>query len=288
LRILILGRGFLGKSLETYLSDELGSRICLSRNSLVFDQYFNFFDETSLRRAIDEFKPEVVINTIWTTETGTYLNSPANLEFSIANINLAKICIEKEVEHLISLGSSAEYGDNPGACNAEVSPCNPENVYARSKFETFQAISDMYCDSSLRFTWVRIFQPYGKFQDSTRFIPSVVYSFSQNQAIKLKNPKVQLDWIHAIDVVRGIEFIIQNKTPMVVDLGGSTPLYNFQVVNVVAEIMGVDTPMTGSLDLVATENSRYVSRESFLLRSWKPTISLFDGVRSLVKDFEKN
>ena len=288
MRILILGRGFLGKNLESYLSDELGSKICLSRNSPLGEEYFNFFDETSLRNAIETIKPEVVINTVWTTEAGTYLNSPANLNFSLANIKLAKVCIEKEVKHLISFGSSAEYGENPGACNAEVSPCSPENIYAQSKFDTFQAISNMYGKSSLRFTWVRLFQPYGKFQDLTRFIPSVIYSFSKNQPIELRNPKVQLDWIHSMDVVRGIEFIIQNKTPKVVDLGGSTPLYNFQVVDVIAEVMEVSRSFTAPLDVLETGNVRYVSRESFLLRSWTPEISIFDGVRSLVEDFEKN
>jgi UDP-glucose 4-epimerase len=288
MKILILGNGFLGKSLRRYLSESNYSIELVSRSTLVAGDFFDLLNEKNVRDVIDLIKPDVVINTIWITELSIYASSPLNHEYSAANINLGEICLEKGIKHFISFGTSAEYGEDPGACNSEKTACIPESVYAKSKYSTYQSLKRMYTNSNSRFTWVRIFQPYGKFQDSSRFIPTLVSNLRLGVEIKLRSPNTQLDWISSWDVSRAIEFLLKNDSPVAVDLGTSNPVYNFEVLNVIAHSLGLHSHAI-ELDPSAAQGiRRFVSDESFLIKVWEPQLTLQSGLQRLVQELEKN
>jgi nucleoside-diphosphate-sugar epimerase len=288
MKILILGNGFLGKSLCRYLSESNYSIELVSRSTLVAGDFFDLLNEKNVRDVIDLIKPDVVINTIWITELSIYTSSPLNHDYSAANINLGEICLEKGIKHFISFGTSAEYGEDPGACNSEKTACIPESVYAKSKYSTYQSLKRMYANSNSRFTWVRIFQPYGKFQDSSRFIPTLVSNLRLGVEIKLRSPNTQLDWISSWDVSRAIEFLLKNDSPVAVDLGTSNPVYNFEVLNVIAHSLGLHSHAI-ELDSSAAQGiRRFVSDDSFLIKVWEPQLTLQSGLQRLVQELEKN
>ena len=288
MKILILGNGFIGKSLNSYFSNKEVTISVASRSTKVGDKYFDFFDESTMRSLIDSVNPDVVVNTVWNTELSTYVKSPLNSEYSAANIKLGEICTEKSVRHLISFGTSAEYGENPGACNSDLTPCRPESTYAISKLSAYQTLAKMYSHSTLRFTWVRLFQPYGKYQDTSRFIPNLIKTLRNGMGVELKNPNTQLDWISSLDVARAVDFVIKNETPVAIDLGSSKPVYNFEVVNIVRESLGLPLQTIGSSVPSIDGISRFVSSQSFLLQSWSPELSLPSGLQRLVRELEKN
>ena len=288
MKILILGNGFLGKSLHEYLSQGIHSISLISRSTIVGDSFFDFFREESIRCVIDLIKPDVVINTIWITESSIYASSPLNHDYASANIRLGEICIENRVKHFVSFGTSAEYGEDPGACNSENTTCSPESLYAKSKYHVFQNLSRIYENSNLRFSWVRIFQPYGKFQDSSRFIPALVSDLRRGIEIKLKNPNTRLDWISSWDVSRATELLLHNEAPVAVDIGTSIPVYNFEVLNTLALHLGLRSQIIEPDFSASRGISRFVSDEAFLSRVWEPQLTLSSGLQRLVREFEKN
>lgn len=288
MKILILGSGFIGKSLNNYFSNKEAMTSVASRSTRVGDKYFDLFDESTIRSLIDSVNPDVVVNTVWNTELSTYVMSPLNSEYAAANIKLGEICIEKGVRHLISFGTSAEYGENPGACDSDLTPCQPESIYAKSKFSAYQTLAKMYRHSILRFTWVRLFQPYGKYQDASRFIPNLIQTLRNGQEVELDNPNTQLDWISSLDVARAVDFVIKNETPVAIDLGSSRPVYNFEVLNMVKESLGLPLRTIESSVSSLNGTSRFVSSQSFLLQSWSPELSLPNGLQRLVCELEKN
>ena len=80
MKILILGNGFIGKSLNSYFSNKEVTISVASRSTKVGDKYFDFFDESTMRSLIDSVNPDVVVNTVWNTELSTYVKSPLNSE----------------------------------------------------------------------------------------------------------------------------------------------------------------------------------------------------------------
>jgi nucleoside-diphosphate-sugar epimerase len=288
MKILILGNGFLGKSLDKYLSEGNYSVILISRGTRVGGNFFDLFKENTVREVIGLIRPDVVINTIWVTELSVYVDSHLNDDYAKVNIKLGEICIENGIKHFISFGTSAEYGEDPGACNSEKTLCIPESLYAKSKFNAYRGLTEIYANSNLRFTWVRIFQPYGNFQDSSRFIPTLVRNLRHGIEIKLRNPNSQLDWISSWDITRAIEFLLKNEAPVAVDVGTSNPVYNFEVLNIIAECLGVPSRKIEFGLSEARGISRFVSGDAFLLKSWEPQLTLPSGLQRLVRELEEN
>ena len=287
MKILILGDGFIAKNLSLFLDKDKYSLITISRKSVVGADYFDFFNLSNLQIAIQEHSPDVVINTIWNTELISYTFSSLNLEYARTTVRLAEICIQNHVNHFISLGSSSEYGENPGACDADQTECKPESIYAQSKLDTYLQISELYKTTHLRFNWIRIFQPYGPYQDVSRFIPQVFEHLRTGGELVLKDANSQLDWITSIDISRGIEFILESDTPEVLDFGTSVPICNSDVVNVIARKVGVQQPRIQVLDSTKSK-TRFVSESSFLVRHWSPQFNLEAGIEWLVSNVQKN
>ena len=288
MKILIFGDGFIARNLHLFLNREKFSIILVSRKTIVGSSYFDFFDLTKVQSVIQEHRPDIVINTVWNTELKSYAHSSLNLDYALTTVKLAETCIQNRVKHFISFGSSAEYGESPGACDAEQTPCKPESIYAQSKFDTYLRISGLYKFTQLRFTWVRIFQPYGFYQDVSRFIPHIIECFRTGRELVLEDANSQLDWIASIDISRGIEFILENETPEVLDFGTSVSLYNSEVVNVIARKVGVPTPRHQVSDVAIQSRIRFVSDSSFLIRNWTPQFDLEQGIEWLVSNVQKD
>jgi len=288
MKILIFGDGFIARNLHLFLNKENFSVILISRKTIVGSSHFDFFDLNKVQSVIQEYRPDIVINTIWNTELKSYAHSSLNLDYALTTVKLAEICIQNRVKHFISFGSSAEYGESPGACDAEQTVCKPESIYAQSKFDTYLRISGLYESTQLRFTWVRVFQPYGFYQDVSRFIPHVIECFRTGRELVLEDANSQLDWIASIDISRGIEFIMENDTPEVLDIGTSVPLCNSEVVNIIARKVGAPTRQHQVSDVATQSRIRFVSNSSFLIRNWTPQFNLEQGIEWLVSNVQKN
>lgn len=288
MKVLILGDGFIAKNLDLFLDENEYQVFKVSRKTKVGSGLFDFFDESKLRSVIQDYQPNILINTIWNTELSSYTQSSLNFEYVKYTILLAEICIQSRVSHFISLGSSAEYGETPGACDAERTECKPESIYAQSKLDTFRKISGLYQNTTLRFNWVRIFQPYGLYQESSRFIPQVIECFSSGKELELKDANSRLDWIFSIDISRAVEFIINNETPEILDLGNSVPIFSSDVVDVIARRMGIKAPSIRVSHLASESKNRFVSETSFLVQNWTPQFQLEKGIEWLVSNVRKD
>jgi nucleoside-diphosphate-sugar epimerase len=288
MKILVFGDGFIARNLILFLDREKFSVITVSRKTIVGQSFFDFFDLDNLRSVIQENRPDVVINTIWNTELKSYVDSPLNIHYAQTTVELAKICIQNRIGHFISFGSSAEYGESPGACDAQRTTCKPESIYAQSKFDTYLRVSGLYKNDKLRFNWIRIFQPYGFYQDVSRFIPHVIACFRADRELILEDTNSQLDWIASIDISRGIEFVLQNDTPEVLDFGTSVPSRNYDVVNMIANKMRVLSPKVQVSNLATQSKIRFVSQNSFLVQNCSPQIDLEKGIEWLVSDVQKD
>jgi nucleoside-diphosphate-sugar epimerase len=89
----------------------------------IIGDIFNFQDfEKTL-----SWKPQVVVHTAWITEHALYTESPSNIRYAKFTSHLAIRLARTEVEHLIVLGSCAEYGSQFSHSVAGITSVNPEN-----------------------------------------------------------------------------------------------------------------------------------------------------------------
>ena len=190
--------------------------------------------------------------------------------------------IESSVQHFLALGTSAEYGRPSQPCNASSTPSLPLDLYGAEKLWTLEELRKIAFNYETRFSWARIFQPYGKNQDPNRLIPAATKKFKAGKSFATQSSENILDWITSRDVAEAVSYIIKHDLPQVLDIGTSVGTSVGQVLNEVAQQCGVDEsfventvpddPIEEPLVLVVDRNS------PLLAHGWKPKDDLQSGL----------
>ena len=241
MRILVIGNGFIATSIVQKLEAEGHELLIYARryneriqSKQIFGDIFRFGDFVSTL----SWRPQIVINTAWITTFGIYKNDPSNYRYAQFASSLAKHVIHSDVEHLIFLGSCAEYGDQMQVSTAGVTKLSPKDVYSKQKVEAFNSVTNTLLDSKIRLTWARIFYPYGPMQNPNRLIPYLIRSIKSASSIQLKDTTSKLDWITTRDIASAISWIIDNEMPIELDIGTTIGFTNVEILRHLEELLG--------------------------------------------------
>lgn len=286
MKILVVGgTGFLGSQIVQRLSEDGHQMRSLSRRQSLLDveQWIGDVDQPdSYKDLISDWKPEVIIQAAWVTDQLSYRDSALNRTYARNTLNLAKHCFQSEAHHFVALGTSAEYGRPSQPCNASTTPSVPLDSYGAEKLWTLEEMKKIALNYETRFSWARIFQPYGQKQDPNRLIPAAAKKFRAGKKFTTQSSENVLDWITSRDVAGAVSYIIKHDLPEVLDIGTSLGTSVGQVLNEVAQQCGVDDsyvektvtedPLEEPLVLVVDRNS------PLLAHGWKPKDDLVSGL----------
>jgi nucleoside-diphosphate-sugar epimerase len=162
-----------------------------------------------LKELIRTIKPEIifhlaalgVFNGISPSEKKLFENN------FLGTVNLIRACNEIEYKCFINTGSSSEYGPKEKPMK-ETDICEPMNAYGISKLAALLYGSFIAKTENRPIIGLRLFSPFGYFDDIQRLIPSVIISALQNKDILLSNPQGVRDFIFIEDVVEAyLKFI---------------------------------------------------------------------------------
>jgi nucleoside-diphosphate-sugar epimerase len=283
MKILIIGNGFLGSAITLRLQSEGHEVLIFARTSnpeiqaqQVLGNIFNFEEFIKVL----SWKPEVIVHTAWITTPGIYRNDPSNTQYANFTKMLAKFIISSDVEHLIVLGTCAEYGHQKEPSSAGVTFLSPTSFYAKQKVFALNSIREIFRESKVRFTWARIFYPYGPNQNEKRLIPRLINSLKKGEPMTLADTSSIYDWITTRDVALAVSWILSNKLPEEIDVGTSYGYTNLELLKILEELLQptykFSLPKNHDFGLnevfVASKNS------PLLISGWSPRDSLFDGL----------
>jgi nucleoside-diphosphate-sugar epimerase len=283
MKILILGNGLIGKSIISRLESEGHELQIYSKKSIVNTEskqiLGNIFDFENFIK-IFTWKPQIVIHTAWVTQHGTYQNDSSNFEYAQFTSDLARYIVHTSVEHLIVLGSCAEYGYQVEPSTAGITLLKPESIYAEQKVAAFKSAQDSLSNSGVRLSWVRVFHPYGQGQDGKRLIPYLIDSLHKRKQIVLTDTSSRIDWITTRDISAAISWIINHDLPIELDIGTSIGFTNIELLKHLEGIMG-NSEQWRSFTENANQEGRMslVGPKSPLLASgWRASDNLTSGL----------
>lgn len=283
MKILIIGNGFLAVPIIQRLESEghqvlVFSRTRSSRVSCqqVIGDIFHF--EEFIK--VFDWKPQVVIHTAWITTPGIYRNDISNFQYAEFTTKLAKFVTRSDVEHLIILGTCAEYGRQVGPSKAGLTKPSPSTLYAQQKVAAFHSVREILQESDLRLTWARIFYPYGPHQDSKRLIPRLISSLKRGESVALADTSSIYDWITTRDIASGISWILNNELPIEIDVGTSFGYTNLELKVILEELLEINLHEALQKQHNFGLNEVFVaSKNSPLFTSgWSPEDSLRSGL----------
>lgn len=283
MKILIIGNGFLATSIVERLESEGHEVLIFSRTRSARVQCSqvlgDIFDYAEFIKVFD-WKPQVVIHTAWITTPGVYRNDLSNYQYADFAANLAKSVANSEIEHLIILGTCAEYGRQRGPSTAGLTMLSPTSLYAQQKVVAFNSVKELLRESNVRFTWARIFYPYGPKQDQNRLIPRLIHSLKNREPIVLADTSSIYDWITIRDIASAISWILDNNLPTEIDVGTSFGFTNRELLITLEKLLQTSNqlPFLGTHDFGLNEVF-VASRNSRLFTSgWSPKDTLSSGL----------
>jgi len=287
MKILVIGYGLIARSIVQNLEKDGHSIQVFSRTvhkEIQSQQVLgDIFDFDRFLHVL-QWKPQIVIHTAWITTPGTYRDHPLNYRYTEFTSKLAEFIAHSDVEHLIVLGTCAEYGRQIEPCQAGKTNQAPSTLYAQQKVEAHKSVRKLLEGSRVRFTWARIFYPYGPNQDSRRLIPKLIHAITSGNQICLQDTSSIYDWISARDIAEAINWIIRHELPSEIDIGTSVGFTNLQVLEILEGLLypGKKPIVHGEHNFGLNEMFT-VSTDSTLLSSgWRPKDTLQSGLHWVI------
>ena len=289
MRILVTGNGLLASSIVSQLTEQGHELMVFSRSarpSISCPQVQgDIFDFESFCSAMDKWDPQIVISTAWITTPGIYRNDALNLKYSDFTKNLADYVKYTNVEHLILLGSCAEYGYQITPSIAGVTKLAPQNLYAEQKVMAMKSARASLISTQVRLTWARVFYPYGPNQDQRRLIPHIVQNLMNQRPIFLDDITSVYDWISARDVASAISWVIEHELPFELDIGTSLGYTNLEILKMAEKLLGEKCAINSDdKHKIGLSEVLVAGKESPLFKSgWEPADSLATGLEWVMK-----
>ena len=287
-KIAILGaNGFLGSPIADEFEASGWDVVTLSRKNHSGPSRGNYFvdlfDIESLKRALLNARPEVVISTAWETEHGKFWTKSSNIDYRDATLRFAEVCFELGVQTFVGLGTVSEYGVSAGICNAETSPLVPSDIYSRSKIETGVQLKEIGESFGRKTHWLRIFQAFGPHEKPERFIPGLISTLRLGEKFSIRTPDFNLDWIHTSDIASAALFTVEKELRHFVDVGTGKATSVRELSDLICAELKLDSSLLDYSEQIPGHQKTVVVDPTSLLftAGWSPSEPLESRIRSL-------
>lgn len=255
--------------------------------------YLDLTDVNSLEKLIHSIKPNLIYHLaaygVYPFQNDLKKIIQTNI---MGTINLVDACSKIGFDCFINTGSSSEYGLKSKSMEEE-DILKPINNYGFSK-----AAATLYCQmvakrERLPIVTLRLFSPYGYYENRCRLIPTVILSCLSEKNPKLSSPEAVRDFIFIEDVIEAYLKVIE-----VPDIGGE--IFNIgcgnqrsvgEVVNKIIKLMGNNVrPEWGKVSNPRFEPKVWqanISKTKSILKR-EPNYNLEEGLNKTIEWFEKN
>ncbi|MFH2138265.1 MAG: NAD-dependent epimerase/dehydratase family protein [Candidatus Omnitrophota bacterium] len=305
-RILITGAtGFVGSNITRYFFDnksEVGVLYPEGDNTWrindILDEVSVFAadlrDKEQLHKVISEFKPQIIIHAaiyggfVYQKDTDRIMKT--NFQ---GTVNLLDACSQIDYELFINTGSSSEYGTKSLPMK-EDDLLEPVTDYAISKSAATLYAQALNRRENKPIVTLRLFSPFGYYDESTRLMPSVILSCLQGDDPKVSAPKYVRDFVFIEDVISAYVKAIKNKDKIKGEIFNVGSGKEHSIGEVVDKIIVISKSGVNA-QWGQTPNSRFepevwqadISKAHRLL-GWEPKYSLEQGIEKTIDWLKSN
>ena len=248
-----------------------------------------------LGRIVKEIQPDIIFHLATAgIYDGQHLPERQLIETNfIGTFNLINACSEIDYKCFVNTGSSSEYGPKD-SCMKETDICEPVNMYGITKLA-----STLYGRLIARvkgkpIITLRIFSPFGPYDDSSRLITYAVTNALQNRELNLADPNAVRDYIYIDDVLDLYIMCIDKADKCkgeVFNAGSGSETVISHVVNKIIEFTGSKSSIRWnaaaerSFDAKTWEADIKKASQCF---NWYPKHSMEKGLKKTVSWFKDN
>jgi len=305
-RVLITGAtGFIGANLtreflkfgfEVYIFTRVTSNKWRLNDILkdVKEYCVDLSDGERLEKIILDIRPEIILHTAvyggFPFQKDTNKIMQTNI---VGTVNILSACSRVGFDIFVNTGSSSEYGikDSP---MRETDLLEPNNEYGVSK-----ASATLFCQTKaksekLPIVTLRLFSPYGYYEEPARLIPSVIVACLRGEKPKVSSPDPVRDFIFIEDIINAYVKVINTRKEVegeIFNIGYGRQYSVGEVVSRIIELTGNRVkPEWKSITNPRVEPITWVADISKTKRflNWQPRYDFEKGLEKTIKWFEEN
>lgn len=251
--------------------------------------------DTKLQSIVNKIKPDYVFHLAaygaLPQESDMYSMIDVNVKGTLNLINAVR---QNRCKLFVNTGSSAEYGIKSLPMK-ESDIIEPINDYGVSK-----AASTLLCQkeairNNLPIITLRLFSPYGYFEEKTRLIPWIILNVLRNDSITLSSPNNVRDFIHIEDVVNAYIKAAQTacNPGEIFNIGSGTQHSVSDIVRVVLQLTKSNVkPLWGKVEAHSRQIEPAKWQADILktkkILNWEPKNTLETGLKKTIDWFSKN
>ena len=244
-------------------------------------------DPSSIRAAVRRVRPRTIFHCAsWGGHPGQTDESAIFGTNLAGTFHLLAACEEVGFDRFVHTGSSSEYGMKTAPMSEGDEPA-PVDAYGASK-----AGATLWCRAAaisrgLSVVTLRLFSPYGPWDDPARLIPTAARAFLEGRPLQLASPSGARDFIHVDDVLDAclLAATVPSAAGEIINVGSGRQTTAREVVGILSRLIpgapppswGVIAPRPGPSVWVAD-----IGKARRIL-GWEPKVPLEEGLRRTVE-----
>jgi len=307
-KILITGAtGFVGANLLRQLIDGkndihiiIRSTSNLWRINDIIDKVNTHVCDLTNRESVEELllkiKPQIIFHL---AVYGGYQFQKESLKIINTNfigiVNLLDACIETGFDCFINTGSSSEYGikNKPMSENDLLEPINEYGIA--------KAAATLYCQvigrrENLPIFTLRLFSPYGYYEESTRLIPYLIISCLRNKELIIFNPDAVRDFVFIEDVIKSYFIIVEKRENLlpgdIFNIGSGKQYTVEEILKIIKKLTNIQKRLllkeTKNEELNIPKIWKANIEKSKKYLNWTPKYFIENGLKKTIKWFRDN
>jgi len=296
--------GFIGSNL-THRSLERGAEVFINirktsdtwRIRDILDEVdvipVDITEYAKLKDFLKEIRPDIIFHTATYGGNAEQKNTEKIIETNIiGTVNLVQCCREIDINLFVNTGSSSEYG-NKDTAMTESCLLEPVTEYGASK-----AAETLYCQTiavteNLPIVTLRLFSPYGRYEQKSRLVPSVILAALQKINPRIASRQFVRDFIFIDDVLDAYEAVIDSKNTSgkIFNIGSGQQHSVGEVVDIIVGLLGNEVTYEVGMQQAWRNEPRFWQADIQRAKAeldWEPKYSLGKGLAATIDWFKLN
>lgn len=254
----------------------------------------DLLDRTGVARAVSRIKPQIIFHTAiyggYRLQRDFYKIAETNF---LGTVNLLEACRQINLELLVNTGSSSEYGikSKPMRENDLLEPV--------AEYGATKAAATLYAQvktksDGLPVTSLRLFSPYGYYEEKTRLVPTVILLCLKGKRPTIYSKNFVRDFVFIEDVIEAYFQAIKYRKKAIGEIFNISSGQQHSIDNVakiVIKLTGNKVKpfyqMKGDHRSEPQIWQADISKAKNILK-WKPNYSLEQGLAKTVRWFKQN
>lgn len=255
--------------------------------------YADLAEYEKMNDALTRIRPDVIFHTAVYGGNAAQNDSGKIIESNICGtMNLLRCGKNARCNLLVNTGSSSEYGIKKAAMK-ESDILEPVTDYGVSK-----AAATLFCQKAahmdkLPVITLRLFSPYGPYEQKSRLVPSVILAALQKKRPRISSRDFVRDFVYIGDVMDAYRAVLDVKNPcgQIYNIGSGAQQTVGAVTDIIISELGNEvTCETGLPRAWAEEPSCWqadITKAASELK-WKPKVSINEGLGKTIVWFKEN